>query len=515
MLTRAEAAQQLLENRLARDSLIHFSQIVDIPGKPVSEDADEASFKPIEAPVAAHHRLLMETLQRISETPNGRAIVMMPPGSAKSTYTSVVFPAWFLGRAPNKQVILASYAMSLAKKMGRRTRQLVASPRYRQIFETTLAANQSAANEWALLNGSEYMAGGLLGAMTGNRADGLLIDDPMAGREEAESEVIRAKTWEAYQDDARTRLKPGGWRVIVTTRWHELDPVGQILPDAWAGESGPILCKDGHVWEVICLPAIADRSDDPLGRKIGEGLWPEWFKPGHWDEFKSSPRSWLSLYQQKPTAEQGSFYRAEWFQQGRFALGQQPNSLSMYMSGDFAVSEEKGDFTELGVWGVDPQGDLWALDWWHGQTTPEAWINALLGKVAKWEPLWFIGEGGVIRRAVEPFLRRSMDDRRTYVATEWLPSTGDKPAMARSFQAMCAAGKVHIPRTEWGERLLDQLMRFPNGRYDDACDTCALMGRYIADAWKATPKAAPKSVNLLPSLVIADFEPKPQQVETW
>lgn len=514
MMTRAEAARQLLENRLAKDSLIHFSQVSDIPGKPVSEDADEATFSPIEAPIAAHHRLLMETLQRISETPNGRAIVMMPPGSAKSTYSSVVFPAWFLGRKPNAQVILGSYAMSLAKKMGRRTRQLVASHRYRQIFETTLAANQSAANEWALLNGSEYMAGGLLGAMTGNRADGLIIDDPVAGRDEAESEPVRSKTWEAYQDDARTRLKPGGWRVIIQTRWHEEDVAGMILPEDWAGESGQIMCRDGHYWDVICIPAEADRADDPLGRKIGEGLWPEWFKPGHWDEFKSSPRSWLSLYQQKPTAEQGSFYRAEWFAQHRYTPGQQPDSLSVYMSGDFAVSEEQGDFTELAVWGVDTQGDLWALDWWYGQTTPEAWINALIGKIATWEPLWFIGEGGVIRRSVEPFLRRAMEDKRTYVATEWLPATGDKPAMGRSFQAMAASGKVHIPRNEWGERLLDQLMRFPNGRYDDAADACALMGRYIADTWKAVPKPKPKQVSLIPELTIADFEPR-QQVSTW
>ena len=511
MLSRAEAAQQLLENRLARDSLIHFSQIVDIPGKPVSEDADEATFKPIEQPVAAHHRLLMETLQRISETPNGRAIVMMPPGSAKSTYTSVVFPAWFLGRAPGKQIILASYAMSLAKKMGRRTRQLVASPRYRQIFETTLAANQSAANEWALLNGSEYMAGGLLGAMTGNRADGLLIDDPMAGREEAESEVIRAKTWEAYQDDARTRLKPGGWRVIVTTRWHELDPVGQILPDAWAGESGPILCKDGHVWEVICLPAIADRSDDPLGRKIGEGLWPEWFKPGHWDEFKSSPRSWLSLYQQKPTAEQGSYFKREWVRH----YDKLPNSLSAYMTGDFAVSEDKGDFTDLGCWGVDPDGNVYMTDWWFGQTTADAWISALLSKVRIHQPLWFVGESGVIKKAVEPFLAKEMENQRTYVALEWLPTTADKPAMARSFQALMSAGKVYWPKNELAERVIDQLLRFPAGKYDDAVDACSLFGRFLDKTWRATPKPEPKPVNLVPSLLISDFEPQQPSMETW
>jgi predicted phage terminase large subunit-like protein len=354
------------------------------------------------------------------------------------------------------------------------------------------------------------MAGGLLGAMTGNRADGLIIDDPVAGRDEAESEVIRGKTNDAYLDDARTRLKPGGWRALIQTRWQEEDLAGTILPENWSGESGPILCRDGHVWEVICLPAEADRADDPLGRKLGEGLWPEWFKPGHWDEFKSSPRSWLSLYQQKPTAEQGSFFKREWVRY----YDELPDSLSQYISGDFAVSADQGDFTDLGNWGVDEKGDCYFLDSWYGQASADAWINALLAKVKAHEPLWFVGESGVIRKAVEPFLMKAMEEQRTYVACEWLPSSGDKPAMARSFQAMMSAGKVRWPRTKDAERIISQLMKFPSGKYDDAVDMCSLFGRFIDRTWRAVPKPKPKVVNLEPSLTIADFEPR-QQVSSW
>jgi predicted phage terminase large subunit-like protein len=503
MLSRPEAAAELLRRRLAIESLVEFSQQVDIPGRPLTDQSDEDRFNAVETPIAAHHQLLMETLQRIAETPNGRVMVFMPPGSAKSTYASVVFPAWFLGRCPGKQVILASYATNLAKKHGRRTRQLVATPRYREIFETTLAKDQSAANEWALTNNSEYMAGGILAGLTGNRADGLIVDDPVAGRDEAESEVIRAKTKDAYNDDARTRLKPGGWRALIQTRWHEDDLAGSILPEKWAGESGPILCRDGHVWEIICLPAECDRSDDPLGRALGEGLWPEWFTPGHWDEFKSSPRSWLSLYQQKPTAEQGSFFKREWLK----SYDRIPESLTVYMSGDFAVSEDKGDFTELAVWGVDPNENVYMLDWWYGQTTPDAWINALLSKSDRWKPLWFIGEGGVIRRSVEPFLNKEMQNQRIYVATEWLASSHDKPSQARSFQALCSAGKVYFPKSQDAERVIDQLLRFPSARYDDAVDACSLFGRFIDRTWKAVPKPVKKEIDWNAPPRIMDFEP--------
>lgn len=160
MIAPSAAASELLARRAARGSLIAYSQKIIIPGAPVSEDPDEQWFVPVESKTAAHHRLLMNTLQRISETPNGRAMVFMPPGSAKSTYTSVVFPTWAMGRKPGTQIILGSYATDLAKKHGRRARQIVGSREYRAIFDTGLRTGLAAANEWALENGSEYMSAG-------------------------------------------------------------------------------------------------------------------------------------------------------------------------------------------------------------------------------------------------------------------------------------------------------------------------------------------------------------------
>src|SRR5262249_25013857 len=146
----------------------------------------------------------------------------------------------------------------LARKHGRRARQIVRSERYKKIFGTTLSREQSAADAWALSNGSEYMATGIAAGVTGNRANGIIIDDPIKGREEADSEHIRAKIRAGYEDDLKTRLIPGGWVILIQTRWHEDDLAGSILPEGWAGESGAIRCRDGATWEVICLPAKCD-----------------------------------------------------------------------------------------------------------------------------------------------------------------------------------------------------------------------------------------------------------------
>ena len=292
-----EAARELLIRRRARRDILDYAGAIDIPGRPVSADPDTEFFRPVETTMALHHRLILRKIDEISRTPHGRLMIFAPPGSAKSSYASVVFPSAYLGREPDRRLILASYGDDLARKMGRRVRSIARQPRYRAIWGCGLSASSSAAHEFALENGSEFMAAGILSGITGNRAHGLIIDDPTKGRQEAESEATRKRTWEAYQDDLLTRLVPGGWVVIIQTRWHQEDLAGRILPEDWDGQSGPIKCRDGNVWEVLCLQAKAERADDPLGRKVGEYLWPEWFDRQHWAQFEAVPRTWSALYQ--------------------------------------------------------------------------------------------------------------------------------------------------------------------------------------------------------------------------
>jgi hypothetical protein len=307
-LTLQAAAQELLIRRKARASVLHYANAIDIPGRPVGEDPDTEFFEPIETTMAPHHRLILETMDRISKTPHGRAMFFMPPGSAKSTYASVVFPTRYLGAEPGRKIILASYGDDLARKMGRRTRSIIKQKRYRQIFNAEIAGDSAAAQEFALTNGSEYMACGIMSGVTGNRCHGLIIDDPVKNREQADSLVVQEKTFAEYDESLKTRLIPGGWIVIIQTRWNENDLAGRILPESWKGESGPILCRDGNVWEVVCLQARCEIDNDPLGRKIGEYLWPEWFDEKHWAQFQNSPRSWSALYQQLPRPLEGTLF---------------------------------------------------------------------------------------------------------------------------------------------------------------------------------------------------------------
>lgn len=157
-----------------------------------------------------------------------------------------------------------------------------------------------------------------------------------------------------------------------------------------------------------------------------------------------------------------------------------PEHLRKYGASDCALSEGKGDFTELAVAGVDPNDDLYLIDWWTGQETMDVWIDAELDLVKKHKPVKWASESGQIRRASEPYLNKRMMERREYVVLEWLPTIADKPTMCRSFQARCKAGKVYLPKGQaWAEDLVAQLVRFPKAKFDDKVDVCGLFGRIL------------------------------------
>lgn len=516
-LSPQQAAVELLRRRKARSDLRAFASAIDVPGKPVSEDQDEWLFNPIESSVADHHNLLLSALQETMETPFGRLMVFMPPGSAKSTYGSVVAPVWYMGKFPGKKIILASYGSDLARRHGRRARFIARQSGYKGIFRSSISSDTSAADEWAIDNGSEYLAGGILSGITGNRANGLIIDDPVKGREDADSETIQKKTVAAYQDDLLTRLVPGGWVVIIQTRWNMNDLAGSILPENWNGESGLIECRDGQKWRVLCLQAQCERKDDPLGRKIGQYLWPEWFSERHWDMFKRQARTWAALYQQIPVQDTGDYFRKDWLNRYTSA----PKHLRTYMASDYAVTADGGDFTEHGVFGLDQNGELFLLDWWYKQSASDEWIETGLDLADKWNPQAWVGESGVIRRAVEPFLLRRMKERRMrdkggIYRLEWMPSIQDKPTRARTFQAMASSGMVHLPYTEWAERLIRQLLTFPVGVFDDGVDVCSLIGRFLdkmrdARIPAATQKQPPKPGTFAHLLEITDEKKAPSK----
>ncbi|MCY1166638.1 hypothetical protein D9M73_65840 [compost metagenome] len=491
MITKAQAAAELLRRRFGKNTLAEFAQAIDVPGKPADgQDEDAWLFEPVETIAAAHHILLMDTLDRVLEGEIKNLMVFMPPGSAKSTYASVVFPAYAMGKKPGTRVILTSYASAIAWKQSRRTRQIVKSSKYQPIFNTALVHGNQSVEEWALDNGSEYMAGGLLSGMTGNRASGVIVDDPVAGREDAESDTIRRKTKEAYEDDLKTRLIPGGWTIIIQTRWHEDDLSGGILPEDWSGQSGFITGRDEQPWFVLRLPAIADAKDDPLGRKIGQPLWPEWFDEAHFDKFRSNPRTWAALFQQKPRPAEGAEFQLKWLQR----YNKRPPVLNKIMlvdpsSGkpkDKSSGKDKRDYTCMWVIGLAPDGNAYVLDCVRARLNLSARVKSVMALHRKHKPLQVRYEQYGMQADIEA-IRMAQEEQQYRFKIEEVGGATKKEDRIRRLVPWFQNGKLYLPETlmytdpEGLEHdLIDVFIKkeysaFPVSRHDDMLDSLARM----------------------------------------
>lgn len=435
---------RVLRARRARSSLLAFTEFTN----PLYERA-------------GHHEQIAAKLEAVERGEIDRLMIFMPPRHGKSELASKRFPAWCLGKKPQRQIIAASYNSDLANDFGRNVRNLVAEPEFTQVFPgVTLAPDSQAAMRMNTNAGGAYVAAGVGTAVTGRGAHIALIDDPFKDREEADSERRRELVWDWYRSTLYTRLMPGGAIVLIQTRWHEDDLAGRLL------EQSP------EQWDVLELPAISN---------AGEALWPEWYDLQALERIKATigPREWSALYQQQPQPDEGTFFQRAWFQEW-----DELPPLRLYGTSDYAVTDGGGDYTVHRVWGIDSKGDVYRVDGWRGQTASDEWIERKLDLIEKHKPFAWFGEGGVIQKAIEPMLKRRMRERKVHCRLEWLPSVADKPTRARSFQAMAANGRVFFePGADISEHLV-----FPAGKNDDDVDNSSLIGRAIDQAHPAIVK---------------------------
>jgi predicted phage terminase large subunit-like protein len=432
-----------------------------------------------------HHAAICALLERIERGEVKRAVIEAPPRHGKSELVSRRFPAWYLGRNPDREIISTAYGADLAiDEYGRKVRNIVRDPSFGNVFPgVELAEDSQAAGRWNTNHGGGYLSVGVGGGITGRGAHLFLVDDPFKGRAEADSERERAMVWSWYDSEVKTRLAPGGAIIIVNTRWHEEDLTGMVLKHH--AEEG---------WERLRLPAIENEGTDHEA-----ALWPERFDLDHLKGVRSSymkshPREWHALYQQEPRSEQGTYIKREWFKE-RYSKA--PASLNVYIVSDFAITEAKEgrdpDYTEHGVFGFGPDDKLYVLDWWSGQTTTDVWVEELLRLVKKWKPLCWFGEGGVVGKAMQPIIDRMMRERRIYCRTERLNPIHDKASRGRAFQGRAHAGLVAFPGgQDWAERVINQCVAFPGGAHDDAFDVMSWMGLAIDEAHSAIVRPVAK-----------------------
>ena len=454
-LSAKTAAAELLARRLARKSLTSFTKYLNL------------GFDP-----AKHHELLISKLEAVECGKIKRLMVFMPPGSAKSTYASILFPAWFLGRNKSKAVLASSHTTELAERFGRRVRNILSDKPYQNIFDTRLAADSQAAGRWATAQGGEYYAAGIGSAILGYRADIGIIDDPVAGREQADSEREREKTWEWYKSDFYTRLKPGASILLIMQRWREDDLAGMLLEDAKKG---------GDQWEVLRLPMEAEASD-PLGRAEGEPLWPEWFTGDMREQAKRDARNWMALYQQTPRPESGGEFKKPWL---KFYKIKPTKGMNKYIIVDPASEKRKSsDYSSFWVIGCADDGNEYALDIIRDKLNLTERADMLFKLHRQYKPLKVGYEKYGMQADIEHMKDRMERENYRFTITE-LGGSLKKEDRIRRLIPVFEEGRFWLPETHHytdyqgnvrdlvKDFIEEEYAPFPVGRHDDMLDCLA------------------------------------------
>lgn len=438
---------------------------------------------------AKHHIYMCDHLMAAEAGEIMRIAISFPPGAAKSTYCSRLFPSWYLGRNDRKKFIQAGHTQNFVEsEFGKKTRDIIQTPEYRDVFpEVMVAADSRSAGRWSLNNPrGGYICKGVGQAIAGFRGNISVVDDPVGSREDAESQTVRDKVFNWFSADLTTRLLPHSPLFVVATRWHSDDIIGRIEDMTKEGRGIP--------YEIINIPAICEEENDPLGRAPGEGLWPEFYPIEHYVNLKATlpAKDWNSLYQGEPMDAAGGAVEASWFQRYSGDPRKTETIRRIALSVDTASkTKERNDYTAILVWMTTTTGRHYLLD--------------VLRKKMEFTKMTTEIEKMAVRWNVSVILVEDKGSGTQYIQTRQgkapapiIPiPVNNQDSKEFRFDAVTPtfeAGLVYLPdRAIWLPDYEKELLAFPLGKYDDQVDATS---QYLDWArTKGRKKGGTKSIS--------------------
>lgn len=456
---------------------------------------------------ADFHRLICAELEDVeqyiaSEGERGTQalIVEVPPQHGKSTITSRSFPSWILGKHPDTNIILATYAAEFSAEHSREVRQIINSTEFKAVFGSKstalepveISADSFAKGNWTLASPHRggMLAIGVEGGATGRTAGLIVIDDPFKNREEAESANERKKRLAWMTSSIMTRVQKGTAIILIHTRWHREDLIGEMLK---AQAKDPRAIQ----WRVVSLPALPlDKSEyatdaddqhramltgvykplaDVLGRSGGSlaPLWPEKVPVETLTRVKASLEAngkisdWYSLYQQQPRPSDGVFFGEAMFRIEKKA----PDGLEWVGYSDLAMGEsERADWNTNVRVAVDQAGVMWVRDMLRVHDI-DSFLPALADTMcmpSEAGTVWGFETNGFQKQVFKDFIA---DTRLIGKTIDPITVDKDKVTRARPVRSRGLAKKIVLVEGPWIQEFLLEAFDFPTGRHDDQIDS--------------------------------------------
>lgn len=458
-------------------------------------------------PPARHHEYFCSQLEAIERREIMRATFSCPPGHAKTKFFSRYFPSWYLGRNPNHRYLQGGHSQNFAEnEFGKYVRDIVLEQRFRDVFPDVMLNKRSgmAAGSWRLAGRrGAYVTKGVGQSIAGYRGHIGGIDDPFGSREDAHSEAIRKKTGDWLFTDFRTRLLPGSPLFIVATRWHPDDLIGRV-------ENMSRMDK-GLKWKIVNLTAIVEDEEemalDPMGRDIGEALWPEYYTVEELLELKGTlpAGDWYALYKGKPRDVEGNVVKQGWFKRydrlptnvvGYNEIGEafSDNRIKrVTLSVDCAnKTTARSNYTVITVWVEDYRGNHYLADVVRRKLEFVPLAEAIATTARKWDAgTILVEEAGAGIQILQQYAGK-MPAPMIGVPT----NSKSKEFRFDGVTPMFEAGEVWLPKSApWLTDYENEILSFPNGDDDQVDSTSQYLtwarkrGRYGTRRLRGTTHA--------------------------
>ncbi|MGL4600264.1 MAG: phage terminase large subunit [Plesiomonas sp.] len=421
---------------------------------------------------------LMSFFDDLSAGKRPKLVIQAPPQHGKSVQI-VEFLAWLLGKIGMTRCIYTSFSERLGIRANLSIQRMMTSTRYKEVFPDTRIPEKNAVTVSGqklrnreiveLLNDDGYFRNTTVrGSITGESLDLGIIDDPIRGRADANSEAVRNAAWDWFTDDFFTRFSEEAGLLAILTRWHVDDPIGRLI------------AADDTV-KVLSYPAIAVADDK--NRKAGEALFPEHKSLEFLLERKKvmPPANFEALYQQNPVIAGGEMFKDEWWQEYDEHLILPEFGYRVIFADTAQKTGQENDFSVFQHWGYFGGGES------RGRVWPEG-IYLLDQVRGKWEAPDLIRVAREFyNKCIDPTNRGylqciKIEDkssgtgliqtlRQEGVSVIGIPRDRDKVSRANDVLYHVQAGRVHLPKhAPWVKAYRAEFIQFPNGVHDDQVD---------------------------------------------
>ena len=421
-----------------------------------------------------HIPYLCEELQKLSVSIVKREkkpydlIINIPPGTTKSTITTIMFPAWLWTQDASIRIITNSYSSDLSIEHSVKSRDIITSDKYKELFpEVQIRRDKSAKGAYENTSTGARYTTSTGGTITGKHAHVIISDDPLNPSQAASDTDRRTANEHTKTLSSRKVNKENTPVITIMQRLHDKDVMGYLLD------------KKGESIRHICLPAELSKSVNPpeLKEKYEDGLLDKnRLNRGVLTEAKIDlgSKGYANQYDQSPTEDGGNIIKKEWFKyisRSDFERMRVNEPINFKLDTAFTDKAKDNDPTGI-IASCNIRNDLYITK------AQKVWLK--FPELIKFVPEFVHKNGytGTSKIKIEPKANglsviQTLSAQTKLNVTQTPTPKDDKVTRLNAEAPKIECGRVFLVIDNWNDEFVDEVCGFPLKEHDEYVDLLA------------------------------------------